>query len=142
MSSWTKKTHHVRGPIYKGQHRFEHWYRDNQSLISRPANGTAFQPLPPRKAKAVLWDRFDFYTKEFLFTPWVTSLIPNHYHCLGYCKVGKNLGIMMQRIHGSVAKLVNELAAQCRPLFWGDGGSEDYFDGGIRDEKQCRLAYR
>jgi len=30
MSGWTRKTKHSTGPVYKGQHRFEHWYRDNQ----------------------------------------------------------------------------------------------------------------
>jgi hypothetical protein len=30
MSAWTQKTSHSTGPFYKGQHRFEHWYRDNQ----------------------------------------------------------------------------------------------------------------
>jgi hypothetical protein len=49
---------------------------------------------------------------------------------------------MMQRIHGSVAKLVNDLLPERRSPFWGDPGSQDYFDGCIRDEKQCRLAYR
>ena len=49
---------------------------------------------------------------------------------------------MMQRIHGSVAKLVNDLLPERRTPFWGDPGHQDYFDGCIRDEKQCRLAYR
>jgi hypothetical protein len=49
---------------------------------------------------------------------------------------------MMQRLHGSVAKLVNDqLAARLTP-FWREAGHRDYFDGCIRDEKQCRLAYR
>jgi REP element-mobilizing transposase RayT len=142
VSSWTKKTRHVHEPVYQGQRRFEHWYRDNQVYFLTARCRDRYPAFASEEAKAVFWDRFDFYTKEFLFTPWVTSLIPNHYHSLGYCKVGKNLGIMMQRIHGSVAKLVNDLLHERRPLFWGDGGSEDYFDGCIRDEKQCRLAYR
>jgi hypothetical protein len=49
---------------------------------------------------------------------------------------------MMQRIHGSVAKLVNDLLPQRQAPFWGDPGHQDYFDGCIRDEKQCRRAYR
>ena len=32
----------------------------------------------------------------------------NHYHTLGYLREGQRLPSMMQRIHGSVAKLVND----------------------------------
>ena len=49
---------------------------------------------------------------------------------------------MMQRIHGSVAKLVNDLLPERRLPFWRGSGRRDYFDGCIRDELQCRRAYR
>jgi hypothetical protein len=49
---------------------------------------------------------------------------------------------MMQRIHGSVAKLVNDLLPERREAFWRDAKGREYFDGCIRDEKQARLAYR
>ena len=101
-----------------------------------------FPAFASEEAKAVFWDRFNFYTQEAQFTPWVTSMVDNHYHSLGYCKIGDKLGTMMQRIHGSVAKLVNDLLPERRSPFWGDPGHQDYFDGCIRDEKQCRLAYR
>ena len=74
--------------------------------------------------------------------PWVTSLLANHYHTLGYLRVGKNLPKLMQRIHGSVAKLVNDLLPKPFPKFWRDAKGMEYFDGCIRDEKQGRLAYR
>ena len=142
MSGWTKKTKHSTGPIYKGQHRFEHWYRDNQVYFITARCWDKFPAFASEEAKAVFWDRFAFYTQEAQFTPWVTSIVVNHYHSLGYCKVGEKFGTMMQRIHGSVAKLVNDLLPQRRAPFWGDPGHQDYFDGCIRDEKQCRLAYR
>jgi hypothetical protein len=28
--------------------------------------------------------QFEKYTNQFSFTPWVTSLLKNHYHTLGY----------------------------------------------------------
>ncbi|MEM9020283.1 MAG: hypothetical protein AAGC44_06940 [Planctomycetota bacterium] len=53
---------------------------------------------------------------------------------------------MMQRLHGSVAKQVNDVLEttgyERRPGFWKDTHRKDYFDGAIRDEKQARLAYR
>jgi len=49
---------------------------------------------------------------------------------------------MMQRLHGSVAKLVNDMLPQRRIPFWKESGRNDYFDGCIRSEKQCRKAYR
>jgi len=142
MSRWTRKTKHSTGPVYKGQHRFEHWYRDNQVYFLTARCWDRFPAFASEQAKAVFWDRFDHYTQEAQFTPWVTSIVDNHYHSIGYCKVGEKLGTMMQRIHGSVAKLVNDLLPERRTPFWGDPGHQDYFDGCIRDEKQCRLAYR
>lgn len=90
----------------------------------------------------MFWDRFEHYTHEFAFTPWVTSLLDNHYHTLGYLRQGANLTPMMQRIHGSVAKLVNDLLPERRANFWRDEKGREYFDGCIRDEKQARGAFR
>jgi hypothetical protein len=83
---------------------FRHWYRDNTVyfITARVRDGQhAFQS---EQANAVFWDRFDHYTNEFGFTPWVTSLMDNHYHTEGYLKIGTNLGPMIQRIHGSVER--------------------------------------
>ena len=90
------------------------------------------------EAKAVFWDRFNFYTQESQFTP---GSLANHYHSLGYCKIGeaRNDDAADSR---SVAKLVNDLMPERRMPFWGDPGHQGYFDGCIRDEKQCRRAYR
>jgi REP element-mobilizing transposase RayT len=130
-----------RDKIYKGAHRFEHWYLDNCTyfITARCRDRTlAFQS---EEAKAIFWDRFEHYAAEFGFVPWATSLIANHYHTIGYLKVGENLGPMMQRFHGSVAKLVNDVLPKRLKPFWCDSGKQGYFDGCIRDEKQARRAY-
>jgi REP element-mobilizing transposase RayT len=127
---------------FGGKHRFEHWYRDNQVyfITARCRNRSpAFQSEP---AKSIFWDRFNHYTKHYGFVPWVTSLMDNHYHALGYLRVGDNLGEMMQRLHGSVAKLVNDLLPTRLTPFWGDRHHSDCMDGCIRNELQCRRAYR
>ena len=49
---------------------------------------------------------------------------------------------MMRKIHGSVAKLVNDTLPQRHLPFWREAGGRDYFDGCLRDELQCRRAYR
>jgi len=90
----------------------------------------------------VFRDRFDFYTSLYGFIPWATTLLNNHYHTLGYLKLGENLGPIMQRIHGSVARLVNDLLPERRLPFWRGNGRRDYFDGCIRDQAQCCRAYR
>lgn len=95
-----------------------------------------------RQARDVFWEKFNQYTQEFGFVPWVTSLIPNHYHTVGYLREGKNLGPMMQRVHGSVAKMVNDLRGEKVKPFWRDESGQEYFDGCLRDEKQCWRAYR
>ena len=128
--------------IYRSQHRFEHWYRDNQVyFITARCRGRA-PAFASEPAKAIFWDRFNHCTQRYGFVPWVTSLMDNHYHTLGYLRTGEDLGPMMQRIHGSVAKLVNDLLSERLRPFWRDVAHKNYFDGCIRNEKQCRLAYR
>ena len=142
MSPWTRKSSPSKGSVYRGKQRFRHWYRDNQVYFITARCTDRFPAFASQQAKRVFWDRFDHYILEHLFTPWVTSLMDNHYHVLGYCKLGHRLGEMMRKIHGSVAKLVNDLLGARRVPFWSGPGHQDYFDGRIRDEKQCRLAYR
>jgi hypothetical protein len=140
--SWTRKSRPSQKCISEGRHRFEHWYRDNQVyfITSRCRDGRAM--FDSDDAMRVFWDRFDHYAEAHGFTPWVTTLLNNHYHTLGYLRVGDELGPMKRKIHGSVAKLVNDLHEVRLVPFWVDRGQQDYFDGCIRDEKQCRRAYR
>ncbi|MFW5683171.1 MAG: transposase [Phycisphaeraceae bacterium] len=130
------------GRAYKGRRRFEHWYVDNQIYFITAKCREGFPAFADDAAKCVFWDRFDRYTEEAGFVPWLTSLLDNHYHTLGYLREGARLGRMMQRLHGSVAKLVNDTLDKRRTSFWSSTDKKDYFDGCIRDEKQCRSAYR
>lgn len=127
---------------FQGRHRFEHWYVDNQVYFFTARVRDRFPAFASEAAKAVFWDRFDHYTARFGFAPFLTSLLDNHYHTLGYLRIGANLMPMMQRLHGSVAKLVNDVLPARHAQFWRDQKGREYFDGCIRDEKQCRLAYR
>lgn len=127
---------------FKADHRFEHWYLDNQVYFITARCRDKYPAFRSEQAKRVFFDRFLHYTQTYGFTPFVTSLMDNHYHTLGYLRIGDNLGTMMQKIHGSVAKLVNDLLPERRTEFWVDAGHQDYFDGCIRDEPQCRRAFR
>lgn len=48
----------------------------------------------------------------------------------------------MRHLHGSVAKLTNDLLATRLKPFWYDTGKQGYFDGVIRNQKQHWLAHR
>src|SRR5437762_5965591 len=109
--------------------RFEHWYRDNSVYFITARCRDRFCAFASEKAKAVFWDRFDHWTQHFGFSPFATTLLDNHYHTEGYLRIGENLGPMMQRIHGSVAKLVNDLLPERHLPFWREAGRRDYFDG-------------
>lgn len=137
-----RKSSATASETYNGRHRYEHWYLDNQVYFITARCRDRFPAFATERAKAIFWDCFDHYTDEFGFRPWVTSLLDNHYHTLGYLRIGENLGRMMQRLHGSVAKLVNDVLPTRRKPFWREAGHRDYFDGCIRNEKQCRLAYK
>ena len=127
---------------YQGSQKFEHWYVDNQVYFITARCRGKYPAFAGERAKAVFWDRFDHYTAKYQFVPWVTSLMTTHYHVLGYCRHGETIRQMMRPLHGSVAKLVNDLLPQRRVPFWSDPGHRDYFDGCIRDQTQCRRAYR
>lgn len=127
---------------YQGRHRFEHWLIDNQVYFITARCRDRFPALAGEEAKAVFWERFEHCTKTFGYVPWVTSLLDNHYHTLGYLRVGANLPKMMQRLHGGVSKLVNDVLPRQFKPFWRSGRGKEYFDGCIRDEKQARLAFR
>jgi hypothetical protein len=137
-----RKSAATKTELFRGHHRFEHWYLDNQVYFVTARCREQHNAFATEQAKRIFWDRFDHYTKEFGFVPWVTSLVDNHYQTLGYLRIGDNLGPLMRRLHGAVAKLVNDLLPERRVPFWRSAGNQDYFDGCIRDEKQCRRAFR
>jgi len=136
------KSSRSRDETHDGNHRFEHWYIDSQVYFITARCRDQFPAFESEQAKAIFWDRFEHYCREFGFEPWITSLLDNHYHNLGYVRVGANLKLLMQRLHGSVAKIVNDLLPERRSHFWRDKKGTEYFDGCIRDQKQHRAAHR
>ena len=122
---------------FDGRHRFEHWYRDNSVYFITARCRDQFHAFAADQAKSIFWDRFRHYTALFGFVPWVTSLLDNHYHTVGYLRAGANLGPMMQRLHGSVAKLVNDTLPARRVPFFRSADHHDYFDGCLRDVVQA-----
>lgn len=128
--------------MFDGRHRFEHWYRDNTLYFITSRCRDQFHAFRTEQAKGIFWDRFDHYTAKYGFVPCVTTLMDNHYHAFGYQAVGENLGPMMQKLHGSVAKLVNDTLPARHLPFWRTAGNRDYFDGCIRDVLQATRAYR
>lgn len=139
--AYTRKSQQTKHVTDQGKHRFEHWYRDNQIYFITARCRERFPAFREAAAKAVFWNRFEHYTRMHGFTPIVTSLLDNHYHTLGHLRRGDRLGEMMRKLHGSVAKLVNDTLDERRVPFWHDRLHHDYFDGCLRDEKQFRLTY-
>jgi REP element-mobilizing transposase RayT len=118
---------------FDGKHRFEHWYRDNSVYFITARCRDRFPAFESEEPKAIVWDRFYYYTAMFGFIPWITALLDNHYHTIGYLRRGEDLGKMMQRLHGSVSKLVNDLLPERRVPFFRSTNRHDYFDGCLRD---------
>ena len=137
-----RKSSYTSNEYFGRDHRFEHWYRDNTIYFITARCRDKFPAFRTDEAGRIFWDRFDRYTQLHGFVPWVTTLMNNHYHTLGYLKLGSDLGPMMRKLHGSVAKLVNDILPERHLPFWRRAGHQDYFDGCIRDALQCRRAYR
>jgi REP element-mobilizing transposase RayT len=132
-----KKGSCVKTEFYKRRHRREHWYRDNTVYFLTVRCADRFPAFASEEAKAIFWRQFAKYTTEHHFDVWVCTLVDNHYHAVGYLDHGPDLAPMIRKIHGSVAKLVNDMLPTRRVPFWAD-----YFDGCLRDEDQYRRAYR
>ncbi len=133
---------HSHNEHWDGQHRFEQWYRDNTVYFITARCRDRTPAFRSEQAKAIFWNRFEHWAAALSFVPWITTLMDNHYHTIGYLRVGQNLGTLMQRVHGSVAKLVNDTRDARLTPFWRNGQGHDYFDGRLRNARQCRRAYR
>lgn len=139
---WVEKRSRSRTLERDGRHAFQHWRRDNQVYFITACCRDHFPAFASEGAKAIFWDRFEHWTSRLGFTPFVTTLLDNHYHTLGHLRRGADLPRLMQFLHGSVAKLVNDLLETRRAAFWRDRSKgQEYFDGCIRDEVQCRRAF-
>ncbi|HEX4055822.1 MAG TPA: hypothetical protein VHX86_16280 [Tepidisphaeraceae bacterium] len=123
--------------FFHGQHRLEHWYGDNSLYFLTIRCSDQFPAFASEPAKEIFWRQFTKYFTDHHFDVFVCTLMTNHYHAVGYFSDGNHLAPMLQKIHGSVSKLVNDLLPQRRVPFW-----SEYFDGCLRDEKQYRRAYR
>ena len=137
-----RSSSHAGHEHFDGRHRFEHWYRDNTVYFITARVRDRHHAFATDQAKQIFWNRFDHYAVLHGYTPWITTLIDNHYHTLGYLKEGRQLGQLMRKLHGSVAKLVNDTLSTRHLPFWRSNSGHDYFDGCLRDELQCRRAYR
>ena len=60
-------------------------------LHHRPLPQIASLPSPPKQPKPVFSGPLRYYTKQLRLHAWVTSLLDNHYHTLGYLRAGENL---------------------------------------------------
>jgi hypothetical protein len=129
-SSYTNREFH------DGKHRFEHWYRDNTVYFLTSKVRDGFHAFASEQAKLIFWDRFNHYTQLHGFEPWVTTLLDNRWHSLGFLYDGQQLGEMMRKLHGSVAWLAMKLIQVRHVPFWRTAGNKDYFDGCIRDVLQ------
>ena len=89
MSKPVRKISRGRNFEYGGSHRYEHWLIDNQVYFITARCRDQFPALQSEAAKAIFWDRFEHYTKQFRFVPWVTSLLDNHYRTLGFFTKGE-----------------------------------------------------
>lgn len=137
-----RKGSHKKDTHWNGRHRFEHWYIDNQVYFITARVRGSHPAFRTEAAKSIFWDRFDHYVAKTSYVPWVTSLLDNHYHTLGYLRFGKDLPTLMRGLYGSVAEMVNDLLPNRITPSWVDAGHQNYFDGCIRDELQARRAYR
>jgi len=122
---------------FEGRHRLEHWYRDNTVYFLTVRCKDKVPAFKTEAAKTIFWRQFEKYSAEHQFEPWICTLLDNHYHAIGYLSSGLQLAPMVRKIHGSVAKLVNDLRSERLVPFW-----NEYFDGCLRDETQYRRAYR
>ena len=62
MAAWTQKSSSSSEEHYRGRHRFEHWYRDNQVYFITARCWDKYPAFASEAAKAIYWDRSGYYT--------------------------------------------------------------------------------
>lgn len=137
-----EKSSKHRNEFTKFGHRPEHWYRDNSVYFITARVRDQFPAFASDEAKALFWHRFRHWTRAYRVELITASLLNNHYHLVAYIAIGRTLPELMRRLHGSVAKLVNDVLPERIERFWFRKGDTGYFDGCLRDEKQLRRTFR
>ena len=54
---------------YGENHRFEHWYVDNQIYFITARVRDRLPAFASEEAKAIFWDRFEHYSKYYGYVP-------------------------------------------------------------------------
>ena len=130
----------------KKRHRREHWLIDNQIYFITARCRDGLLIFEDEQAAEIFWNRFDHHTLAQQITPIVTSLVGNHYHLLAHVEVGANVPVFVRNLHGSTAKLTNDLreAAGLDRIsdVWANGLRGSYFDGCVRNATQFRRIFR
>jgi hypothetical protein len=130
-----------RNAWYDGKHKFEHWKRDRSVYFITARVRDKLPVFQTPEVCAIFWEKFERFSSQHGFDPWIASLLLTHYHFVGFLQKGAELGEMMRKLHGSVAWLVcKQLNIQHKP-FWRDDEHNDYFDGCLRDENQLTRTY-
>jgi hypothetical protein len=70
-----RKSSYTNREFYHGRHRFEHWYRDNTVYFITARCRERYLAFASEAAKSIFWDRFNHYTHQHGFVPWITSLV-------------------------------------------------------------------
>ena len=74
-----RKSSGTRNEFFDGEHRYEHWYRDNSVYFITSKVREGFRAFTTEEAKRIFWEKFDQYCKQHRFVPWVTTLLENQY---------------------------------------------------------------
>ena len=143
-----RKSSYTQNEFFDDKHRYEHWYRDNTCYFITSKVREGLHLFASEEAKAVFWDRFDFYTQKYGFVPWIATLLDNHYHFEGYLKVPLRRLPESRRepraLHAAPARLCRETRQRSAPSASPPvlAPSREYFDGCLRDVLQAVRAYR
>ena len=58
-----RKSSYTSHEFFDGQHRFEHWYRDNTVYFITTKVRDGYRAFDSDRAKEIFFERFEYYTK-------------------------------------------------------------------------------
>jgi len=93
--------------------------------------------LESAEIKQLLLKQINEYFKKFEWALHHWVILDNHYHLMGKSKLGKDMTRIMQGIHGSTSKPIQEATGAFTPIWW------NYWDYCPRDDRDyfIRLNY-
>jgi putative transposase len=123
--------------LKKHPHTPAHLFLDDTPYFITGAIYEKRHLLESTELKQLLLKQINEYFKQYDWELHHWVILDNHFHLMGKSKLGKDMTRIMQGIHGSTSKPIQETTGGVKPIWW------NYWDYCLRNDRDyvVRLNY-